>query len=307
MPPVFSVVLCTYNAQAYLDACIQSLLHQTFADFELIIVDDGSTDSTLQYLKAIQDARVRLVVLGTNHGLIYARTRGFAEARGRYVAIMDADDIAHPRRLEEQYKVFEAGGVDVCGSWHTTLQNETGKLRKRKSFTTDSDIKALLTIYCPICNPSVSLTAELLRKTSYNVSYPHAEDYGMWCDVAATGGRLVNIPKSLLTYRLHAGQISKVKADIANQSFRKIQARYIDALMDGEVAPASMPFTVRVGKGLHFMKLLNRRIPGISFLANYQIYAEFQYRRNGWLTLSTRLERVVVALFSTLLGKLPKP
>jgi glycosyltransferase involved in cell wall biosynthesis len=303
MSPVFSVVLCTYNAEAYLDACIQSLLHQTFADFELIIVDDGSTDGTLQYLKGIDDARVRLIELGTNHGLIYARTRGFAEVRGSYVAIMDADDIAHPQRLEEQTKVFEAGGVDVCGSWHTTLQNETGKLRNRKSFTTGSDIKALLTIYCPICNPSVSLTAELLRKTSYNVDYPHAEDYGMWCDVAAKGGTLVNVPKSLLTYRLHAGQISKVKADIATQSFRKIQARYIDALMDGEVAPASMPLTVRMGKGLHFMKRLNRKIPGISFRANYEIYAEFQYRRNGWLTLPTRFERLLVALYATMVGK----
>ena len=96
MSPVFSIVLCTYNAQPYLDECIQSLLQQTFHDFELIIVDDGSRDGTLAYLNALTDPRIRVIPLDTNQGLIFARTTGFDAAKGRYTAIMDADDIAHP-------------------------------------------------------------------------------------------------------------------------------------------------------------------------------------------------------------------
>jgi glycosyltransferase involved in cell wall biosynthesis len=163
MSPVFSIVLCTYNAELYLDECIQSLLNQTFSDFELIIVDDGSIDGTLAYLGKLQDPRVRLFVLGSNHGLIQARTRGFQAASGRYIAVMDADDIAAPTRLEEQFRAMEQGGLDVCGSFHTTLENATGKRRTRTGHSSDSDIRALLTIYSPLCYGWVKEGAGMIK------------------------------------------------------------------------------------------------------------------------------------------------
>lgn len=302
MQPVFSIVLCTYNAEAYLDECIQSLLSQTFSGFELIIVDDGSSDGTLRYLKDIKDQRIRLIELGSNHGLIYARTKGFSEAGGRYIAIMDADDIAHPQRLEEQLKVFQTQDVDVCGSFHISLDNATGKRRARKSPTSDSDIRALLTIYCPICNPSASVKTEIVRKNTYNTEYTHAEDYGLWCDIAANGGKFYNIPKPLLTYRLHSGQVSKLKKETALHSFRKIQARYVEKITGQGIAPVAMPFRTRIRQGIAFMKDINTRIPGMSFRANYELYAEFQFRRNGWLTIATRIERMLAAFYAMMLG-----
>lgn len=300
MPPVFSIVLCTYNAETYLDECIQSLLKQTFPDFELIIVEDGSSDGTLAYLEKLQDPRVRLIVLGSNHGLIQARTRGFEAAKGRYIAVMDADDIAAPTRLEEQFRAMEAGGLDVCGSFHTTLDNATGKRRTRAGHSSDSDIRALLTIYSPLCNPSTSLKASIVRQTGYNREYPHAEDYGLWCDIAAHGGKFHNVPSPLLTYRVHASQVSQVKQAAARQSFCKIQSRYIVQLTGMDYVPHSMPLRQRTQSAWAFMRVLNARIPGISWSANYQIYAEFQFRRNGWLTLPTRLERALIALWFTL-------
>lgn len=300
MPPVFSIVLCTYNAKTYLDECIQSLLNQTFSDFELIIVDDGSSDGTLAYLEGIQDPRVKLVRLGRNHGLIHARTQGFQAASGRYIAVMDADDIAAPNRLEEQFRAMEKGGLDVCGTFHTTLDNATGKRRIRKGHSSDSDIRALLTIYSPLCNPSTSLTTRILQETGYNTEYTHAEDYGLWCEIAARGGRFHNIPSPLLTYRVHASQVSQVKQEAARNSFRKIQHRYVSQLTGLDYVPSSMPFSQRLNIAWTFMKKLNTRIPNISFSANYQIYAEFQFRRNGWLTLTTRLERALVAFWFTL-------
>ena len=302
MPPVFSIVLCTYNAETYLDECIQSLLNQTFPDFELIIVDDGSRDGTLAYLETLHDPRVRLIPLGSNHGLIYARTRGFESAQGRYIAVMDADDIAAPNRLEAQFRAMEDHELDVCGAFHTTLDNATGKRRLRKGHSSDSDIRALLTIYSPLCNPSTSLRASVVRETGYNTEYPHAEDYGLWCDIAARGGRFHNIPSQLLTYRVHPGQVSQVKQEVARNSFRKIQSRYVLQLTGMDYVPHSVPFTQRLRQAWAFMRQLNARIPGVSFSANYQIYAEFQFRRNGWLTLATRLERALVALWFTLRG-----
>jgi glycosyltransferase involved in cell wall biosynthesis len=300
MPPVFSIVLCTYNAETYLDECIQSLLNQTFSDFELIIVDDGSHDRTLANLERLQDPRIRLIRLGSNHGLIYARTQGFEAAQGRYIAVMDADDVAAPNRLEAQFRAMEDQGLDVCGTFHTTLDNATGKRRMRKGRSSDSDIRALLTIYSPLCNPSTSLKTSIVRATGYNSEYPHAEDYGLWCDIAARGGKFHNIPAQLLTYRIHASQISQVKQEAARNSFRKIQSRYTMQLTGLDYIPHSVPFTQRLGRPWAFMRLLNARIPGISFGANYQIYAEFQFRRNGWLTLPTRLERALAALWFTL-------
>jgi glycosyltransferase involved in cell wall biosynthesis len=299
MSPVFSIVLCTYNAEAYLDECIQSLLNQTFRDFELIIVDDGSRDGTLTYLEKIQDQRVKLISLGCNHGLIRARTCGFEVAQGRYIALMDADDIAAPNRLEEQFKVMNEQEFDVCGTFHTTLDNATGKKRARKGHSCDSDIRALLTIYSPLCNPSTSIRTSVVRETAYNTEYPHAEDYGLWCDIATQGGRFHNIPSQLLTYRVHAGQVSQVKQEAARNSFRRIQSRYVLQLVGLDFVPHSMRFIQRLQQAWGFMRQLNARIPGISFNANYQIYAEFQFRRNGWLTFPTRVERALVALWLT--------
>jgi glycosyltransferase involved in cell wall biosynthesis len=303
MSPVFSIVLCTYNAEAYLDQCLQSLLQQTYADFELIIVDDGSSDGTLPYLRSLADPRIRLITLETNHGLIFARNRGFDESKGRYIAIMDADDIADPQRLEEQLKVLDSGEVDVCGSFHVSLDSVSGKRRTRRSPTSDSDIRALLTIYCPLCNPSTTVRTDVLRKHRYNSAYPHAEDYGLWCDIAADGGKFRNIKRPLLTYRLHPGQVSKLKKQTASHSFQMIRTRYVETLIAQTSVPRSMPLAQRLRDGMDYMRLLNLRISGISFQANYQLYAEFQFRKNGWLTIPTRLERMLVAFWATQLGR----
>jgi glycosyltransferase involved in cell wall biosynthesis len=307
MEPVFSIVLCTYNAEAYLDECVTSLLGQTYANFELIIIDDGSTDETIKYLENIKDARVRLIALGANHGLIYARSQGFTAASGQYIAIMDADDIAHPQRLEQQLQAFQAKEIDVCGTFHLTLEGKTGRIRARKSYSSDSDIRALLCIYCPLCNPSTSIRSEVAKRIGYSLSAPHAEDYGFWCDIAIDGGKFFNIAKPLITYRLHDNQISKLKKQTAHNSFRQIQLAYIKKITGKDTVPGAMRLRSRLDKGLDFMKTINQNIPGISFRANYEIYAEFQYRRNGLLTLVTRMERVLVSLYATMLGRFHSP
>ncbi len=303
MSPLFSVVLCTYNAEAHLHECIQSLLNQTFTDFEIIIVDDGSTDRTTLYLDAIHDPRIRLYKLGSNYGIIYARTKGFSLAKGRYIAIMDADDVAHPERLQLQYDYLENNNIDICGSWHQSLYNDTGKVRSRGGPITNSDIKALLAIYCPISNPSVSGKSEIIKFYRYDPNNEYAEDYGMWCDIAASGGNFYNIPRHLVTYRIHPSQISQQKKKDAQKAFELIRASYISKLLGMALIPKSMPYHMRLKEGLKFMKILNEKITQISFSANYQLYAEFQYRANGLLTPVIRLERLVVALWATLHGR----
>ena len=142
-----------------------------------------------------------------------------------------------------------------------------------------------------------------MRRHRYNSAYPHAEDYGLWCDIAADGGKFRNIKRPLLTYRLHPGQVSKLKKETASHSFQTIRTRYVETLIAQATVPRSMPLGQRLRHGLDYMRALNLKIPGISFKANYQLYAEFQFRKNGWLTIPTRLERMLVAFWASQLGR----
>jgi hypothetical protein len=217
---------------------------------------------------------------------------------------MDADDIAHPQRLEEQLRVLQAGTADICGTRYQTLDTPTNRLRKRSSYVNNADIRALLTIYCPLCNPTVSFKRTLLEVTGYQEAFRHAEDYAFWTALSAADCVFHIIPKHLLTYRIHPQQVSRVKSVAARESFLRAQGQYVHALLGLPVAPVSMRLKQRMDTGLSFMQALNRRVPGTSVAANYEIYAEFQYRRNGWRTPLLRLERLAVALLSSLMGRI---
>jgi glycosyltransferase involved in cell wall biosynthesis len=300
MKPKFSIALCTFNSIKYIDECVMSLLNQTLRDFELIIIDDGSTDGTIEYLKGIVDNRVKVQILGQNHGLIYARTRAFCAATADYIALMDADDVAHPKRLEEQFKVLDSGLIDICATRYQTLETATNRLRARTSYIHNADLRALLTIYCPLCNPTVSFKRSLLKLTGYQQEFRHAEDYAFWSALSAKNCVFQILPQHLLTYRIHPQQISRMQSTQARESFLKARDLYVQVLLGTDTKPQAMPFTQRIRAGWHFMRALNRRLPGISVAANYEIYGEFQYRRNGWRTPLLRLERLGVACFSIL-------
>ena len=304
MSPKFSITLCTFNSLEYIGDCINSLLNQTLQDFELIIVDDGSTDGTVDYLRGLSDHRIKLLVLNSNFGLIYARTQAFQAACGIYIALMDSDDIAHPERLAQQLEVLERGDVGICATRYQTLETSTQRLRKRKSFVRNPDIRALMSIYCPICNPTASFKRELLNVTGYSDEFRHAEDYAFWTALSAANCVFYIIPSTLLTYRIHPQQVSRVRSAEARDSFLKAQQRYVTAVLGLRPAPESMPLTQRLRSGLKFMLTLNRRLPGVSVAANYEIYGEFQYRGNGWRTPFLRLERLLIAMLGSVVGRL---
>ena len=102
--PIVSVVMPAYNVELYVEEAVRSILNQTFRDFEFIIVDDGSTDRTPEILRTFTDPRIRLLFNEKNEGNYPARNRGCRLARGKYIAVMDADDVALPERLEKQVR-----------------------------------------------------------------------------------------------------------------------------------------------------------------------------------------------------------
>ncbi len=302
--PKISVNLCTYNSEKYLKEAIESILQQSFNEFEFIIVDDGSTDSTKEILRKYQDSRIKLYFLEKNHGIAYARNYAVANSTGDYIAIMDHDDIANADRLKNQYQYAVEKEVDVCASFYMQMFNQTSEMKFSRQYISDSDLKALLTVYSPIADPTTMIKREILNQNPYSNEDQYAQDYGLWCRLAASSKKFGCCPKNLLIYRIHSNQISITQRETAINSFKKIQSRYIKNILNVDFVPHAMKFTSRIMMAFYYLIKLNKTIKRVSFGVNYQIYARFQYRGNGLLTPFTRLERVIFSLMATIVGRI---
>jgi len=302
--PLISISMPAFNAENYIANSIQSVLNQTYQNFELIIYDDGSSDRTREIIQRYSDPRIKTILANQNQGLIVARNKIASQAQGKYLALLDCDDIAEPTRLEEQVMHLECGQSDLCGTAYWTINECSGLRKKSKQRYSNADLKALLTIASPFCNPTVMGRVEIFKDLPYLLQNKHAEDYGFFVEAALKGWRFANLKNRLLTYRLHDGQISVVQAGPARNVFKKMQLHYLEGMGIGaDYCPRPLPFLGRLQYGLPMLKMLNQRIPDISIMANYEIYARFQFRGNRLLTPYTRLERFIVSVFASLYGR----
>ena len=207
--PSISVVMPVYNGGTYLVEAIQSILNQTFTDFELIMINDGSTDRTVEVIASFRDKRITLLKNAVNLGNYPSRNSGMALARGKYICVMDADDVALPARLERQFNYMERNpDTGICG---TFIQNIPSGFCPQ--FITDDELLKVAFLSDNYCShPSLILRKEFLTRYGlhYNEGYCYAADF----DLCARGFRyfkVQNIPEVLLQYRRHAGQISSAK------------------------------------------------------------------------------------------------
>jgi glycosyltransferase involved in cell wall biosynthesis len=201
---VVSVVLPVYNAEKYIGYAIDSILNQTFTEYEFIIVNDGSTDSTekiiLEYSN--KDSRIR-VITRENKGLVTSLNEGIAEARAGLIARMDADDIALPERLEEQVKFMNDNPEVVCVGTAPIVIDEDGDELIALGVPSQNSViqERLLSGHCPIEHPSVMYRTECVRALGgYRREFETAEDYDLWLRMGEVG-LLANINKPLLKYR----------------------------------------------------------------------------------------------------------
>ncbi len=212
--PQISVLMSVYNGERYLRSAIESVLSQSFADFEFIVIDDGSTDSSHQILEemARKDARLKLF-RQENHGLVASLNRALMTAEAPYVARMDADDISHHDRFAMQHQRLESQpDIAVLGG-SVRLIAETGQplsiVRYPKSpgaaFYRQPGFN-------PIPHPAVMARTEILRGLGgYSPLYPQAEDYALWIKAAGMF-RLANLPDIVLDYRIHPAKMSAIHA-----------------------------------------------------------------------------------------------
>jgi len=229
-----SVILPVYNAEIYIEEAVNSILAQTFKDFELIIINDGSTDASLDLLTklAALDPRVRLISRG-NKGLIATLNEAIALAKSKYIARMDADDVALSTRLAKQYEFLQANPkVAVLGTCYRYIDVQ-GKIgAKRNTFTSHDDITASFYFCNPIAHPSVMVNYHLLGSDfCYLEQYKTIEDLELWSRLS-TKYQLANLSEVLLHYRVLNSSISgkNLKRQINSAAKMLAQSSSIDNL-----------------------------------------------------------------------------
>jgi glycosyltransferase involved in cell wall biosynthesis len=202
MQPVVSFVVPLLNGVTYLREAVDSLLGQTFHDFEIIVVDDGSTDGSIELLAGISDARLRLVQNSPSRGLAGSLNQGIALARGSYIARMDADDVSLPERLSVQIKFLEAHPeVAVCGTWAKHIDASGAEFGPRRT-PVGKEMASEFWKPSPMIHPSVVARRTVLQAFPYDEALRGAEDYDLWLRLRKQFA-LENIPEFLLLYRIH--------------------------------------------------------------------------------------------------------
>lgn len=229
MTPAVSVIMAAYNGAALIGETIASLKAQTFTDFEVVIVDDRSTDNTRNLLRAIDDPRFRVIESAVNQGPVRTRNLAVAEARGRYLAALDQDDLCAPTRLAEQVRWLDANPDAVLVASATDVLVD-GAIRASTlpPVTTPALVDWMLWISNPLVWSSVMIRGDAARRLDpfTRPELLYAEDFDLYHRLRAFG-RIARIDQPLLTYRSHSGGASQrfTETMLASAS-RVLAARY---------------------------------------------------------------------------------
>ncbi len=205
--PAVSVLIIVHNRAGTIGAAVRSVLAQTFADLELVVVDDGSTDGTAEVVSGFTDPRIRLVRTSPNQGIPLARNRALAEVRGRYIAWLDSDDICHPSRLQVQRDFLERHPhIDMIGSAARKIRPDgTLMTTGRVPLRTHEEIRALLLFRSAFQQSSLFGRKKAMQLVPYDPAFPVCEDVDMFARFTDRF-RAENLPSFLIARRIHAGQ-----------------------------------------------------------------------------------------------------
>ncbi|MBL4707510.1 MAG: glycosyltransferase [Flavobacteriales bacterium] len=230
--PLVSVIMPAYNAEKYISESILSIINQTYRNWELIIINDGSTDQTSQIIKEFlkKDKRLRLSDNETNKGLVFTRNKGLECARGKYIANLDSDDIASSDRLEKQVTFLERNLEYVLlGSACIHINEKGKKIASVKRNIPNEHLKALLLFSNYFINSSVMMRADQAKTLRYMEGFAPAEDYQFFSQLCQLG-HIGNLNDKLVEYRIHDQNISSIKRLEQLSAIKKIQERALQAL-----------------------------------------------------------------------------
>lgn len=260
--PRVSVIMPVYNSEKFLRTAIDSILNQTFTDFELIILHDPSTDRSWEIITSYTDPRIRPVNNESRLGISGTLNKGIELAQGVYIARMDGDDVSLPNRLMEQVAFMDSHcEIGISGSWVKVIGDKTEYVWE---YYTDPDkVKASILFVASLAHPTVIMRKSLLD--TYNLRYEDfhgsAEDYELWSR-ASECFRMANMGKVLLNYRVSGDNTSSVFLDKVMQASQKVRERLIKKLgiepTKDEMNTHQFAARYDAPKGIPFMRVVEQ-------------------------------------------------
>ena len=268
--PEISVVMPVYNGENFLKEAIESILNQTYKDFEFLIVYDESTDGTLSIIQEFQEKDTRVVLInGDKEGISGALNKGIKKSRGKYIARLDADDISLATRFEKQIIHMEDSGVDICGG-HSLLINSNGKINGLNVVPISHKMCALSLLFkVPFAHPSVMIRKRFLDTNSLKYgqsSYKIAEDLDLWLRMYGCGARFGNVDSVVLKYRILRGSLSKVNnALILEETKSMLHQFYKDNHQQISLIVKNLPSVLNSDEKSLLVRYIYKRVKRLDF------------------------------------------
>ncbi len=226
-----TVLMPVYNAEPFLREAIDSMLHQTFTDFEFVIINDGSTDRSEEIIKSYTDPRISYYKNESNLKLIATLNKGFDLAQGKYIARMDADDISLPTRLQLQFELMENDQtVGLCGTWFDTFNGD--KIVGSSRYSADHSTICFKHLYqIHLSHGTCMFRTSVLKKHGlyFNPDFSHAEDYELWSRIS-TVTKLANVQQVLYKVRQHENEVSHKYSDIQVANSYRVKTRLFEIM-----------------------------------------------------------------------------
>lgn len=227
--PLVSVVIPIYNGEKYIEQTIESVLAQTYQTWELVIINDGSSDNTEKLVLKYTDNRIRYFRNDINKGISFSLNKGLEESRGEFIARLDADDIALPFRFEKQVGFLtENKDYVLCGSYFQTI-SATGKTMKQVRFPANNrDAQSYLLLHNCFCQSAIMMKAQIAKELKYDLEFKIGEDYDLWYRISKLG-KITNLPQYTTLYRIHDTNITR-KSEVMFNNVNKINKKILDDL-----------------------------------------------------------------------------
>jgi glycosyltransferase involved in cell wall biosynthesis len=254
--PRVTVLMPVYNGENYLRQSIESILQQTYGDFEFLIINDGSTDGSEEIIRSYNDPRIRLINNEANCKLVATLNRGLTLARGYYLARMDCDDISLPTRLEKQVNFMDrCQDIGVCGTW-LKLFGRAGSDDVWKVPKDSETIRSFMLFYSVIYHPTVIIRKEILKKhdLNYDTGYFAAEDYALWIRLMEHS-KASNLQEVLLLRRIHSNSVGVTQRPEQVESANKIRMDQIQKL---GIIPALDDF--KIHQAISYLNFQNSKL-----------------------------------------------
>lgn len=282
-----------HNGEPYLQAAVDSILKQTFQNFEFLIVDDGSKDRSTDLIRSYSDSRIILIQNEQNLGTVHALNQGIISAKGEYIVRMDCDDISLPERIEHLVKFMNCNhDVGVAGSAMRLIKK--GKLKNTR-YQPDSDEELKITLLFNTCffHPTVIMRSSLVKDHPYPENLVYTQDYNYWTQIAKHT-RFANLDNTLLYFREHSGQTSNRKKETQRLNARKVRAEYLQTIV-GNINPEDLEIHHQISENktdidllkakewLEHLVTLNKE--GLSF--NNEVFMKM-IARKWWLSCRKR-------------------